>query len=199
MRINIDKPNRTDAIESNRHVDPRLIASTEAPAYYYLGETVTLKVAVTNAQVGHAFPGGTSDINEAWIHFLVKDSQGRKIYESGQLDPSNNVEAGAYFYKSTAIDKAGNEVWRHDLFNMIGDSFKRVIPPGGTDVASFSFPIPDQAKGPLTVTASLQYRKLNNRYAQWALKNEKIDLPIVEMASSSLLLPIKIRPEVAMQ
>jgi hypothetical protein len=86
MRISIDKPNRTDATESNRHVDPRLIESTEAPAYYYLGETVTLKVAVTNAQVGHAFPGGTSDINEAWIHFLVKDSQGRKIYESGQLE-----------------------------------------------------------------------------------------------------------------
>lgn len=196
MRISIDKPNRTDAIESAKHVDPKLIASTEAPAYCYLGENVTLKVAVTNAQVGHAFPGGTTDINEAWLHFLVMDGQGLKIYESGDLDQDNNVETSAYFYRSIPIDRTGNAVWRHDLFNMVGDSFKRIIPPGGTDVTSFTFKVPDYAKGPLTITASLKYRKLNNRYARWALKDDNVDLPIVEMASNSLLLPLKIQPEV---
>ncbi|MEQ1529261.1 MAG: hypothetical protein ABL925_08090, partial [Methylococcales bacterium] len=104
MRISIDKPNRTDTTESARHIDPKLIASSETPAYFYLGEEVTLKIAVTNAQVGHAFPGGTTDINEAWLHFLVKDSQGRKIYESGYLDKDNNVEVSAYFYRSIPID-----------------------------------------------------------------------------------------------
>ena len=196
MRISIDKPNRSDATESARHIDPKLIASTEGPAYLYLGESVTLKVAVSNAQVGHAFPGGTTDINEAWLNFLVTDGQGQKVYESGYLDDENNVEDGAYFYRSSPIDRAGNAVWRHDLFNMVGDSFKRVIPPGGTDVASYSFKVPDYAKGPLTVTASLKYRKLNNRYARWALKDDKIALPIVDMASATLLLPLKIRPEV---
>lgn len=197
MRISIDRPNRTDATESARHVDPNLIESTEAPAYFYLGENVTLKVAVTNAQVGHAFPGGTSDINEAWIHFLVKDGQGRKIYESGYLDQNNNVEENAYFYKSIPIDRTGKEVWRHDLFNMVGDSFKRIIPPGGTDVASYSFKVPDDAKGPLIASVGLKYRKLNNRYAKWALKNDSVELPVIEMATNSLLLPIKIKPEVA--
>lgn len=196
VRISIDKPNRSDATESARHVDPKLIESTETPAYYYLGENVSLKVAVTNAQVGHAFPGGTTDINEAWIHFLVADGQGRKIYESGYLDQGNNVEEGAYFYRSIPIDRAGNAVWRHDLFNMVGDSFKRTISPGGSDVSTFSFKVPDDAKGPLTATATLKYRKLNNRYARWALKDERVELPIVEMASTSLLLPVKIKPEV---
>ncbi|CAD6882333.1 hypothetical protein [Methylomonas albis] len=196
VRISIDKPNRPDATESAKHLDPKLIESTESPAYYYLGENVPLKVAVTNAQVGHAFPGGTTDINEAWIHVLVTDGQGQKIYESGYLDQNNNVEEGAYFYRSVAIDRAGNAVWRHDLFNMVGDSFKRTIPPGGSDVSLFSFKVPDDAKGPLTITAGLKYRKLNNRYARWALKDEKIELPIIEMASTSLVLPIKIRPEV---
>lgn len=197
MRISIDKPNRPDATESARFVDPKLIESTEAPTYFYLGENVTLKVAVTNAQVGHAFPGGTTDINEAWIHFMVKDGQGRKIYESGYLDQDNNVEQEAYFYKSIPIDRNGNAVWRHDLFNMVGDSFKRMIPSGGTDVTSFSFKVPDDAKGPLIVTAGLKYRKFNNRYARWALKDNKVELPVVEMATSSMLLPIKIKPEVA--
>jgi len=196
VRITIDKPNRSDAVESARHVDPALIASSEAPAYCYLGETVTLKVAVTNAQVGHAFPGGTTDINEAWIHFLVKDGQGRTVYESGQLDAGNNVEPTAYFYRSIPIDRIGNAVWRHDLFNMVGDSFKRIIPPGGTDVTSYAFNVPDDIKGPLTISAGVNYRKLNNRYARWALKDEQVELPIVEMASTSLVLPVRIKPEV---
>ncbi|WP_347986713.1 multiheme c-type cytochrome [Methylomonas sp. AM2-LC] len=197
MRITIDNPNRSDATETAKHLDLQLISSTEAPAYYYLGEDVTLKVAVTNAQVGHAFPGGTSDINEAWIHFLVEDGQGRKIYESGALDRENNVDANAYFYKSVPISRTGEAVWRHDLFNMVGDSFKRVIPPGASDVTSYSFKVADDVKGPLIVTASLKYRKLNNRYAKWALKDDNVQLPIVEMASTSLVLPIKIKPELA--
>ncbi|MEY3288354.1 MAG: hypothetical protein RLZZ419_596 [Pseudomonadota bacterium] len=197
MRISIDHPNRSNATESVRHIDPKLIKSIEAPTYFYLGEMVTLKVAVTNAQVGHAFPGGTTDINEAWVQFIVKDGQGRKIYESGYLDQDNNVEESAYFYKSIPIDRTGNAVWRHDLFNMVGDSFKRIIPPGGTDVTSYSFKVPDDVKGPLIVSASLNYRKFNNRYAKWALKDDKVQLPIVEMAVSSILLPIKIKPEVA--
>lgn len=198
MRISIDKPNRADATESARHVDPTLTGSAETPAYFYLGEVVSLKVAVTNAQVGHAFPGGTTDINEAWLHFLVVDGQGVKIYESGYLKPDGDVEEGAYFYRSIPIDRNGYAVWKHDLFNMVGDSFKRVILPGATDVAVFSFTVPDYAKGPLTVTAGLKYRKLNNRYAKWALKDEKVELPIVEMATNSLQLPVKIKPEVAL-
>lgn len=112
------------------------------------------------------------------------------------MKPDNDVDEAAYFYRSIPIDRAGNAVWKHDLFNMVGDSFKRVILPGATDVTGFSFSVPDYAKGPLTISASLKYRKLNNRYARWALKDENIALPVVEMATASLLLPIKVRPEV---
>jgi len=196
IRISLDKPNRPDATETLRHIDPKVAESRESPAYFYLGEQVAIKVAVTNAQVGHGFPGGTTDINEAWIHFMVNDSQGNRIYESGTLDAEGNVEPDAYFYKSTPIDRLGNDVWRHDLFNMVGDSFKRVIPPGGTDITSFSFRVPDWTKGPLTVTADLNYRKLNSRYAKWALKDQNIQLPIVVMATDSLTLTVKTKPEV---
>ena len=196
IRLDIDKPNRTDATESAKHIDPKLVKSTEAPAYCYLGEDLSVKITVSNAAVGHAFPGGTTDVNEAWIHFLVQDGQGKKIYESGFLDADNNVEQQAYFYKSVPIDRVGQEVWRHDLFNMVGDSFKRVIAPGGSDVTTYHFSVPDDAKGPLVISASVNYRKLNNRYARWALKNNAIQLPIVEMAAQALVLPIKIKPEI---
>lgn len=196
VRINLDRPNRTNATESTKHINPDVAESGESPTYFYLGEVVNLKVAVTNAQVGHAFPGGTTDINEAWIHFMVSDSQGQNVYESGFVDPKGDVDSKAYFYKSTPIDRNGNVVWRHDLFNMIGDSFKRIILPGGTDVTTFSFTVPDWVKGPLTVSADLNYRKLNNQYAKWALKDGNIRLPIVTMSTGSIKLPIRIKPDV---
>lgn len=197
IRLDIDKPNRKDATESSRHINPGLVKSTESPAYCYLGEQLSVKIIVSNTEVGHAFPGGTTDINESWIHFLVEDEQGRKIYESGYLKADNNVEPNAYFYKTVPIDRLGNEVWRHDLFNMVGDSFKRTIAPGGTDVSTYSFTVPDDTKGSLIISASLNYRKFNNRYARWALKDNTIQLPIVEVASSSLVLPVRIRAEIA--
>lgn len=197
LRISIDRPNREDATESARHVDPSVSAPSEAPAYAYLGETVALKIAVTNAEVGHAFPGGTTDLNEAWLHVQATDGQGRKLYDSGFLNPDGAVEPGAYFYKSIPIDRLGNPVWRHDLFNMVGDSFKRVIPPGGTDIAVFSFPVPDWAKGAVTAVADLNYRKFNIAYARWALKDEQAKPPIVTMATGTLRLPVRTRPEIA--
>ncbi|MEY4719462.1 MAG: hypothetical protein RL563_2080 [Pseudomonadota bacterium] len=196
LRISIDRPNRNQATLSQRPMDSHLMPSTEAPAYAYLGEEVSIDVTVSNAQVGHAFPGGTTDINEAWLRILVTDAQGLKVYESGYLDSDNNVEAAAHFYRSIPIDRAGNAVWRHDLFNMVGDSFKRVIPAGGSDLAHYRFHVPDDAKGSLHISVCLRYRKLNNRYARWAFGDEKIALPIVDMASASLSLPIKIKSEV---
>jgi hypothetical protein len=196
LRISIDRPNRKQAPLSHRPMDSHLMSSTEAPAYVYLGEEIGIDVTVSNAQVGHAFPGGTTDINEAWLQVLVTDAQGLKVYESGYLDSDNNVDQGAHFYRSIPIDRAGNAVWRHDLFNMVGDSFKRVIPPGGSDLAHYSFNVPDDAKGALHITVCVRYRKFNNRYARWALNNENIELPIVDMASASLSLPIKIKSEV---
>jgi hypothetical protein len=197
VRISIDNPNRVNANISGKHIATGLLESTEAPAFYYLGEEVLLKVAVTNASVGHAFPGGTSDVNEAWIHFMVNDGQGRVVYDSGFIDSNGTVDGKAYFYKTIPIDRFGNEVWRHDLFNMVGDSFKRLIAPGASDVTTYQFKIPDDVKSPLIVTAGLNYRKLNNRYAKWALKDENIRLPVVEMASTSLVLSVKNKPDVA--
>ena len=78
---------------------------------------------------------------------------------------------------------------------MVGDSFKRTIPAGSSDIASYTFPVPVWAKGPLTVSAVVRYRKFNQRYAQWALNDEHIRLPIVDMASDSLAVPLRIRRE----
>jgi hypothetical protein len=196
MRISIDPPRRRDSEQSQFALDERVRDRTNTPWFYYLGESVDVNVVVTNNGVGHDFPGGTIDINEAWIELLVMDAEARRVYDSGALDDDNQVDPAAHFYRSLPVDRNGNLVWKHDLFNMVGESFKRVIRAGNSDIIDYSFAVPFWAKSPLTVTATLKYRKLNDRYARWALKDRYVPIPVVDLAWDSLTIPIRVRREV---
>jgi len=196
VRINIEEPNRTQAIRSKKFIDPSISTDKNAPAYFYLGEEVNIKVVVTNSQVGHNFPGGTIDINEVWINFKAVDAQNNVIYESGEINSGNDVDPNAYFYRSLPIDRNGKHIWRHDLFNMTGNSYKNIIPSGKSDVVDYKFIIPSWAKSPLSVSAVLRYRKFNNKYAKWALQDDRINPPIVDMARHAITLPVRIKKEI---
>jgi uncharacterized membrane protein len=197
MRVSIDPPSRADAVQDRMFIDESLRDTTEAPNFYYIGETANINVVVSNLGVGHNFPGGTIDINQAWVEFRVEDVEGTTVYASGLVDSEGYVDKQAYFYKSVPVDRNGKEVWRHDLFNMVGESFRRVIRSGESDVVNFSFPIPPHAKSPLIITATLKYRKLNNRYAKWALGDKYFKIPAVDMAWDSITVPIKIQKRVS--
>lgn len=196
LRVSIDTPHRQDAVQTYQALDERLRRGEDAPYYYYLGESADIQIAVTNQGVGHNFPGGSTDINEAWIEFLVMDAEGQIVYSSGSLQADNQLEPTAYFYGSIPIDRHGAHVWRHDLFNMVGEAYQRVIPAGKSDIVNYRFSVPSWAKSPLTVTATLKYRKLNERYARWALGDRYIQIPVIDLAWDSLSIPLKIRREV---
>ncbi len=195
VRISFEHPTRSEPTRGMKPIDPSVANVTETPVYYYLGEEAELRIVVTNAQVGHNFPGGTLDINEAWVHFRVVDAENNVVYESGGLTEGNDVDPQAHFYRSLKIDRYGKLVWRHDLFNMIGDSIKKVVPAGGSDIVTYRFTIPPWAKSPLTATAIVRYRKLNNRYARWALRDAHIRLPIVDLAQDTLTITLRDKPE----
>lgn len=197
VQVSIDVPSQLDATRSEQFTSEASRLGNESPPFVYLGEALAFKVTVSNAQVGHAFPGGTIDINQAWLWIRIVDAAGRAIFESGDLDSNNVVDTDAHFYRSVPFDRHGNEVWKHDLFNVIGHKYKKTIPPGEADVVDYWVVVPYWAKGPLSLSAVLRYRKFNARYARWALGDQYVDLPIVDMARSSLKLPVQLQPEVA--
>ncbi|GGW96847.1 multiheme c-type cytochrome [Alteromonas halophila] len=196
MRLQIEPPHRSDAVQNLQFLDEAIRDRTETPYFYYLGELARIQLVVTNQGVGHNFPGGTIDINEAWVELTVTDASGARVYVSGEIQPGGDVDPSAYFYRSLPVDRQGKLVWKHDLFNRIGESFKRVIPAGESDIVTYEFRVPAWAKTPLTVTGRLRYRKLNNRYASWALANHDIEIPAIDMAWDSLNIPVKVRKEV---
>jgi len=144
--------------------------------------------------VGHSFPAGTTDLNQAWLNLTVTDIDNRVIYESGKLNDNLELDTSAHTYHTIPVDRQGKEVWRHDLFRMTGERYKNLIPAGGSDIVEYQFEVPSWAKQPLTVTAILKYRKFNQKYASWVFDIEKPILPIVDVARDTLTIPLRTKP-----
>ena len=132
LRLDIEEPDRTDTVFNQQTIAPntRPGSSDNTPFFLYLGEKANLRVTVYNQLVGHSFPAGTTDLNQAWLHLRVTDSDDRIIYESGGLDEQLYLDKSAHTYHTLPVDRHGKEVWKHDLFRMTGERYKNLIPAG---------------------------------------------------------------------
>jgi tetratricopeptide (TPR) repeat protein len=134
------------------------------------GSTVRLDVVVRTRKIGHFFPAGTVDAFDVWLEVLGRDADGRVVFSSGQVEDDGRgpVEPGAHFYRSYQLDGHGNPIDKRNAFQMRSLLYVRLIPPGAADVAHYRVRIPDDARGPITFTAKLQYRKFSYAYTRFA-------------------------------
>ncbi len=191
LLIHIEEPEQKNRLSNKQSLENDLrTAGSELPYFLYLGDTGELSITVTNRLVGHSFPAGTTDLNQAWISLTVQDANGQVVYSSGSLNNKNELDSTAHIYHSTPVDRFGKPVWRHDLFRMTGESTKNVIESGRSDIKTYAFEVPSWAKTPLTVEAKLNYRKLNKKYAEWALDSKEVQIAVIEMARDELIIPL---------
>lgn len=192
VSIYIVPPENETLAQTKLFFDPSSAESQKKnPVSLYRGETKEITVLVNNNGVGHNFPGGSIDLNEAWIQFKILDANQREVFSSGYLEEDGNIEPNATVYKEVAIDRFGKKVWRHDLFNMVGKSYQNVVPAGGTDIVTFEVTMPDWAVSPLHLSASLKYRKFNQDYFNWVQKGVDMKVnPIIEVSRNSLYVPL---------
>jgi tetratricopeptide (TPR) repeat protein len=134
------------------------------------GSTVRLDVVVRTRKIGHFFPGGTVDAFDVWLEVIGHDADGRTVFWSGRVEDEGRgpVERGAHFYRSYQLDAHGNPIDKRNAWQARSLLYARLIPPGAADVAHYRVKIPDEARGPVTFTARLQYRKFAHSYTQFA-------------------------------
>jgi tetratricopeptide (TPR) repeat protein len=134
------------------------------------GSTVKLDVVVRTRKVGHFFPGGTVDSFDVWLELQGRDADGKVIYWSGMVEDEGRgpVEKGAHFYRAFMLDGDGNMINKRNAWQARSVLYVRLIPPGAADVAHYRIKIPEDAKGPITLTAKLNYRKFSHFYTQFA-------------------------------
>ncbi|HEY3444571.1 MAG TPA: tetratricopeptide repeat protein [Paludibaculum sp.] len=134
------------------------------------GSTIRMDVVVRTRKIGHFFPGGTVDAYDVWLELEGKDATGKTVYWSGAAaeNGAGPVEKGAHFYRSLQLDGDGNTINKRNAWQTRSLLYVRLIPPGAADVAHYRVQIPKGAKGPLTFTAKLNYRKFSHYYNEFS-------------------------------
>jgi hypothetical protein len=154
-----------------------------APQSARPGSPVEFRTVLSNNKAGHSFPTGPLDLIRAWVEVKVSDSLGRVLFHSGELTAQNHVEPGTFVLKAEGVNSAGLEIVRHDLWHYVGAKWKRAIFPGYSDMYQYKFIVPRNAKGLLTITARLRYRKANQYFMDFAFAGKHLQTPITDLSS----------------
>ncbi len=139
------------------------------------GREVRLDLVVRTLGLGHFFPSGTVDAQEAWIEFKAEDTSGRVLFWSGGLDEEGRVDPSAHFYRNFMVDGHGNHVNKRNANATRAVVYVNLIPPGSADVAHYRLFVPEDVSGDVVVTASLQYRKFTWDYTNFSFRGETSD------------------------
>jgi hypothetical protein len=206
LRGEIDIPEIAD-----RWVDGPVVAmSIVAPDEIESGELVNVTLVMHNNKTGHDFPAGPLDILSSWIELKVEDNLGRTLLHLGDPTGDKPTLDAPIVYKADWYDKQGMPVERHNIWEVVGSSYKHTLESGGVesvDVAflcpavarpkisdSFSeqgpgerksdvvFSIENEAVTELTITARLLYRKANPEFISRTYGLESaVEAPILEL------------------
>ncbi len=190
------------------------------------GETVRFDVVVRTRGVGHFFPSGTVDAQEAWLEFHAEDADGRTFFWSGFTGDGHGgpdrgpgdaaVDPSAHFFRSLLLDGRGNRINRRNAWAARSALYISQIPPGAAHTVRYRVRVPEDARGPVRLTARLNYRKFDWWHTQWTFRGrvaaegevspdfddrqvsfdpaiEAPAIPIVVMADATVSLPVQAR------
>ncbi|TAK41433.1 MAG: hypothetical protein EPO28_08600, partial [Saprospiraceae bacterium] len=174
------------------------------PKQVNVGDKVDIQALITNNKVGHEFPTGPLDIIQAWVEIVVTDQDGNQVFSSGLRDTANFIEPGAFMFKAEPVDKYGNLIDKHNLWEMVGVRYRRSMFPGFSDKAEYAFSCPATMKkgegtakpvpqtefqfnagkpGELHVTARLLYRKFDQFLLNFLFGADAgLTAPVTEMS-----------------
>jgi tetratricopeptide (TPR) repeat protein len=138
------------------------------------GSDARVDVVVRTRKIGHFFPGGTVDSFDVWLELQATDADGKVIFWSGRVEDNGKgpVEPGAHFYRSYQLDGQANPINKRNTWQTRSLLYVRLIPPGAADVAHYRVRIPKSARGPIHLTAKLNYRKFAWYYTQFSFAGE---------------------------
>jgi tetratricopeptide (TPR) repeat protein len=145
------------------------------------GEQVTLDLVIQNKGIGHSLVPEQRDFYESWVEFKVVDADGKTICHSGYLQPDGLLDPAAHSYTNRLVGQDGRLLDQHQVWLTRSRAYDNTIPPGRSDLVRYDFRVPAVAKGPLTVTARVNYRRFRQGYLDFVL-GEKKAYPVAVMA-----------------
>jgi len=150
----------------------------------------TVTVRVTNVGAVHKLPTGFPEGREMWLDFQVVDARGTEIYRVGAVK-DGKTEKGTHSFKVTLGDRHGNVVELNvlDADRILNDT--RIEPHGFRD-ETFAFEMPPGVKGPVKVTAVLNYWSFSQELLDHLLEAKAPKAHITEMANVTKSVPVRL-------
>lgn len=153
-------------------------------------DVVEATVVIQNKQMGHSLVPEQRDFYEAWVEFEVTDADGRVLCHSGYLNADGSLEASAHSFTNRMIDKSGKYLDMHQVWSRRVVAYDSTIQSGRSAVARYQFHIPADAKGPLRVTARVNYRHFRQGYLDFVLGKNHPAYPVVKVAERTRTLQL---------
>ena len=153
-------------------------------------EVVQAYIVVQNKNIGHSLIPEVRDLYEAWVEVVVKDASGKEIYHSGFLKPDGMLDTRAHSFTNRPVDLTGEFVDNHKVWTIHSVAYDNTIQSGRSALVRYEFQIPADAKGPLSITASVNYRHFRQSYLDNIFGPDHPLYPVVEMASRTRTLDL---------
>jgi tetratricopeptide (TPR) repeat protein len=146
-------------------------------------DTVEAMVVVQNKNIGHSLIPEVRDLYEAWVEFEAKDADGAEIYHSGFLQADGSLDPRAHSFTNRPVNTDGQFVDNHKVWTIHSVAYDSTVPAGRSVLVRYEFRIPSNAKGPITLTARVNYRHLRQSYLNNVFGKDHPAYPIVEISS----------------
>jgi len=166
--------------------DGKMIAPLgSVPFTLAANDVVEAMVVIQNKNIGHSLIPEVRDLYEAWAEFTVKDASGAEVYHSGFLKADGKLDERAHSFTNRLVNTDNGFVDNHKVWTIHSVAYDNTVQAGRSSLIRYEFRIPANAKGPLTVTARVNYRHLRQTYLNNVLGENHPAYPVIEIASRS--------------
>jgi tetratricopeptide (TPR) repeat protein len=178
------------AAENTSYSDGLIAPLGSVPFQLKPNDTVETMVVVQNKNIGHSLIPEVRDLYEAWVEFEVKDSDGAEIYHSGFLQGDGSLDPRAHSFTNRPVNTDGQFVDNHKVWTIHSVAYDSTVPSGRSVLVRYQFRIPPNAKGPLNVTARINYRHLRQSYLNNVFGKDHPAYPIIEITERTRTLNV---------
>jgi Tfp pilus assembly protein PilF len=145
---------------------------------------------IQNKNIGHSLIPEVRDLYEAWVEFTAKDAAGKEIYHSGFIKPDGMLDARAHSFTNRPVNVDGEFVDNHKVWTIHSVAYDNSVQAGRSVLVRYQFRIPSGLKGPITITAKVNYRHFRQSFMNNVFGPDHPAYPVVEIASRSRILNV---------
>jgi Flp pilus assembly protein TadD len=147
-------------------------------------------VVIQNKNIGHSLIPEVRDLYEAWVEFTAQDSAGKDLYHSGFLKPDGSLDPRAHSFTNRPVNTEGQFVDNHKVWTIHSVAYDSSVQAGRSALVRYQFRIPADIKGPIKITARVNYRHFRQSYLDNVFGPDHPAYPVVEIASRTRVLNI---------